>query len=140
MNKDNRPKVGLGVMVLKDGKVLMGERKSAHGAGEWAWPGGHLEYMESFEECAKREVREETGVEVKNIRFLRLYNLKEYAPKHYCDLGFVAEWQSGEPAVLEPEKCGRWEWFDMEKLPSPLFATVPSFIEAYKTGRNFFDA
>ena len=137
--KEMRPKVGLGVMVLKDGKVLLGKRKSAHGAGEWAWPGGHMEYMESFEGCAKREVMEETGMKIKNVRFLRLYNLKEYVPKHYVDLGFVAEWQSGEPTILEPEKCERWEWFDMNNLPSPLFATIPSFIEALKTGKNFFD-
>src|SRR5215469_4737907 len=49
---DSHPKVGVGVMILKDGKVLIGKRKGAHGAGEWAWPGGHLEYMESFEDCA----------------------------------------------------------------------------------------
>ena len=48
MDKEQRPKVGIGVMVFKDGKVLMGKRKSSHGEGEWAWPGGHLEYMESF--------------------------------------------------------------------------------------------
>ena len=137
---EQRPKVGLGVMIIKSGKVLLGKRRSSHGAGEWAWPGGHLEYMESYEGCVRREVREETGMEVKSVRFLRLYNLKEYAPKHYVDLGFTAEWTSGEPRVLEPEKCERWEWFDMDKLPKPLFATVPSFIEAYKTGCNFFDA
>ena len=127
-------------MVMKDGRVLLGKRKSSHGAGEWAWPGGHLEYMESYESCVRREVQEETGMEVKNIRFLRLYNLKEYAPKHYVDLGFVADWAAGEPRVMEPEKCERWEWFEIDKLPTPLFATVPSFFEAYKTGRNFFDA
>ena len=140
MDTENRPKVGLGVMVMKDGRVLLGKRKSSHGAGEWAWPGGHLEYMESYESCVRREVQEETGMEVKNIRFLRLYNLKEYAPKHYVDLGFVADWAAGEPRVMEPEKCERWEWFDVDRLPSPLFATVPSFFEAYKTGRNYFDA
>ncbi len=39
MDKAQRPKVGLGIMVIKDGKVLMCKRKGAHGAGEWAWPG-----------------------------------------------------------------------------------------------------
>ena len=39
-NKENRPKVGLGVMVMKDGKVLLGKRKGSHGAGEYVWPGG----------------------------------------------------------------------------------------------------
>jgi 8-oxo-dGTP diphosphatase len=96
-------------MVLKNGKVLIGKRKGAHGAGEWAWPGGHLEYMESFEDCARREVMEETGIEIHNIRFLRLMNLKEYAPKHYVDIGLVAEWLSGEPKVTEPDNVEGWD-------------------------------
>lgn len=140
MDKKLRPKVGLGVMVVKNGKVLLGKRKSSHGAGEWAWPGGHLEYMESFEECAKREVREETGMEIKNVRFLRLLNLKTYAPKHYVDIGMIAEWKRGEPKVLEPEKCELWKWFAINYLPTPLFSTIESYLEAYKTGKNYFDA
>jgi 8-oxo-dGTP diphosphatase len=137
---DSRPKLGVGVMVLKNGKVLIGKRKGAHGAGEWAWPGGHLEYMESFEDCARREVMEETGIEIHNIRFLRLMNLKEYAPKHYVDIGLVAEWLSGEPKVIEPDNVEGWEWRDLGNLPQPLFATLPSYFEAYRSGRTFWDA
>ena len=98
--ENNYPKVGVGVMILKDGKVLMHKRKGTHGGGEFALPGGHLEYMESFEDCVRREVREEAGILIKNIRFLRILNLKLYAPKHYVDLGFVADWASGEPKIL----------------------------------------
>jgi 8-oxo-dGTP diphosphatase len=127
-------------MVLKNGKVLIGKRKGAHGAGEWAWPGGHLEYMESFEDCARREVMEETGIEIHNIRFLRLMNLKEYAPKHYVDIGLVADWLSGEPKVTEPDNVEGWEWRDLGDLPQPLFATLPSYFEAYRSGRTFWDA
>lgn len=141
MTKNNHQqiKVGLGVMVIKDGRVLLGKRKGSHGEGEYAWPGGHLEYMESIVEAAKREVREETGMEIKNVRFLRLLNLKEYAPKHYVDIGMIAEWKSGEPKVLEPDRIESWAWYDMDKLPQPLFFTTPSYLEAYRTGRNFFD-
>lgn len=134
-----RPKVGIGVMVMKDGRVLLGKRKNSHGEGEYAWPGGHLEHLESFEECARREVREEAGVEIKNLEFLRLYNLKEYAPKHYVDIAFRADWASGEPKLLEG-KYESWEWYDLDDLPSPLFAGETLSVEAYKTGRNFFDA
>lgn len=49
------PKVGIGVMIFKDGKVLLGKRKGSHGDGEYSFPGGHLNYMESFEDCAQRE-------------------------------------------------------------------------------------
>ena len=137
--KKQYPKVGVGVMILKNGKALLGKRKGSHGAGEWAWPGGHFEYMESFEECCKREVREETGMEIENVRFLRLLNLKTYAPKHYVDLGFVADWKSGEAKVMEPEKCGGWEWYDLDNLPEPVMSTVATYIEALKTGRNYWD-
>ena len=139
-DKNLRPLVGIGVMILKEGKVLLGKRISSHGTGEFAWPGGHLEYMESFEDCIRREVWEECGLEVKNIRFLRLYSLKSYVPKHYVDLGFVADWASGEPKVLEPEKVESWAWYDMDNLPKPLFVTIPSFIESFRTGKNFYDA
>lgn len=139
MDKE-RPKVGVGVMILKDGKVLLHKRKGSHGAGEYSWPGGHMEYMESFEDCVRREVREEAGIEIKNIRFLRLLNLKAYAPKHFIDLGFMAEWASGEPQVMEPDRCEAWGWYDLEDLPKPCFAGIATYIEAYKTGRNYFDA
>lgn len=134
------PRVGVGVMVMKDGKILLSKRKGSHGAGEYSWPGGHMEYMESFEECAKREVREETGIEIENIRFLRIYNLKEYAPKHYVDVGLAADWKSGEPKVMEPDRSEGWDWYDISNLPEPLFATSPTYIEALKTGKNFWDS
>jgi 8-oxo-dGTP diphosphatase len=140
MADEQRTKVGVGVMIVKDGKVLLGKRKGSHGSGEFAWPGGHLEYMESIVGCAKRETSEETGMEIDNVRFLRLVNLKKYAPKHYIDIGVIADWKSGEPVVMEPEKIEGWEWYDIDNLPKPLFDTIPSYIEAFKTGKNFWDA
>ena len=50
VNNVERPKVGVGVMVFKDGKILLAKRKGSHGAGEYAFPGGHLEFGESFEQ------------------------------------------------------------------------------------------
>ncbi|OGY90568.1 MAG: hypothetical protein A3B30_00925 [Candidatus Komeilibacteria bacterium RIFCSPLOWO2_01_FULL_52_15] len=139
-NEERRPKVGIGVMVVKDGKVLLGKRKGSHGEGEYAFPGGHMEYMESFEQCAKREVLEETGMHIDDVRFLRLSNLKDYAPKHYVDVGLLALWKKGESKIMEPDKIEGWAWYEIDKLPKPLFSTIPSYIEAYKTGRNFWDA
>ena len=68
MDEKNRPKVGVGVIVIKDGKILLGKRKGPHGGGFWAFPGGHLEFNESLEDCARREVLEETGISIKNIK------------------------------------------------------------------------
>jgi len=67
-SKDRRPKVGVGVIVMNDGKVLMGKRKGAHGEGTWSFPGGHLEFGETLEACALREVAEEVGVNISDIK------------------------------------------------------------------------
>jgi 8-oxo-dGTP diphosphatase len=139
VNLSEKPKVGLGVMIIKDNKVLLGKRKGSHGGGEYSWPGGHLEYMESFFDCAKREISEECGIEIENLRFLKLSNLKDYSPKHYVDIGFIADWKSGEPKVLEPEKCESWGWYDIDNLPQPLFKGLNKYIESYKTNKVFWD-
>lgn len=133
-------RVGIGIMIFKDGKILLGKRKNAHGAGQHAFPGGHLENMESFGVCALREIAEECGIEVVNLRFQFLANVKTYAPKHYVHINLIADWKSGEPQILEPEKCENWGWYDINNLPELLFSTVPLAVEAYKTGRNYFDA
>jgi len=138
-DKQNSPKVGIGVMVAKDGKVLLGKRTGSHGAEEFAFPGGHLEYMESFENCARREVAEECGIEIKNIKFQFLANLVKYAPKHYAHIGLIADWQSGEPKVMEPKKSESWDWYELDKLPRPLFETCKMAINSLKTKTQYYD-
>jgi len=136
---ESQPRTGIGVMIVKDGKVLLGLRKGSHGAGEYAFPGGHLEHMESFEDCARRETREECGLEIENIRFQFVANLQQYPPRHYVHIGLVADWKSGDPCAMEPEKCERWEWHDLDLLPDRLFAATSLAITAYRTGRTFYD-
>jgi 8-oxo-dGTP diphosphatase len=138
--KEQKPRVGIGVMIFKNGKILLGKRIASHGSGEYAFPGGHLEYMESFEECAKRETREECGIEIQNVRFLLLANMKAYAPKHYVHIQLVADYKSGELQNLEPDKNESWKWYNLDKLPNPEFWTTPLSINAYKTGKKYFDA
>jgi len=135
----NQPKVGVGVYIFKDGKLLLGKRKGSHGEGEYATPGGKLENLESITDCAIREVAEETGLQIKNIRFLRVSNILNYAPKHYVDIAMIADWESGEPKILEPDKVESWDWYDLNHLPSPLFATMFSAIDSLKTGNIFYE-
>ena len=87
-----RPLVGVGALIFRDRRILLGKRKNAHGEGEYASPGGHLEHMESFEACLKREAREEVGIEIDNVRFLCVSNLKAHAPKHYVGVSLLADW------------------------------------------------
>lgn len=133
------PRVGIGVMILKDDLVLLGKRKGAHGSGEYAFPGGHLEYMESFEDCARREVREECGIEIDDLRFHLVSNVVQYAPKHYVHIGLIARIKSGQPHVCEPDKIESWNWYDLAHLPHPLFAMCTLAIENYKNPKIYFD-
>lgn len=133
------PNVGVGVMVMRGGRVLVCRRKGSHGAGEYSWPGGHLEYMETFENCARRECREEAGIEIENIRFQFLANVRAYAPKHYVHVGLIADWRSGEPQQREPDRGDEWFWSTIEEFPKPLFRMCELTIDALKAGKNYYD-
>lgn len=116
------PRVGIAVFILKDGKFLMGKRMGSHGEGSWSVPGGHLEFGETFEDTARREVLEETGVEIKNVRVGAVTNdYFDTEQKHYVTIWMLADWASGEATILEPEKYVDQDWFDFDTLPSPLF-------------------
>ncbi len=127
-----RPKVGVGILVINNDKLLMGKRKNAHGNGTWAPPGGHLEFGETPEECAQREVLEETGLLIKNIRRLTFTNDIFFEEnKHYITLYYISEYSSGTPHVLEPDKCERWEWFSLSNVPAPLFLSFENFLKQH---------
>lgn len=140
MISENIPRVGVGLIVLKEDRILLGKRKGSHGEGEFAGAGGHVELLESFESTALRELAEEAGkgFKITTPKFLCVTNLRKYQPKHYIDIGMVANWVSGEPQVMEPDKLEFWAWYDMNNLPSPLFGVIPNYIEAIKTTRSYF--
>ena len=126
----NRPKVGVGVLIFKDKKLLLGKRKNSHGDDSWCPPGGHLEFNEELEDCANRETLEETGIKIKNIELITATNdifIKEN--KHYITLHLIADYDSGEVKLMEPEKCEKWEWFSWNKLPSNLFLPTLNLIK-----------
>lgn len=137
---ENKPKVGIGIMILKNCKILLGKRKGSHGEGEYAFPGGHLDYMESFKECAERETKEETGIKIKNIRFQYLANVKKYDPKHYVHIGLIADWKSGKPKILESDKIENWDWYNLDDLPRPLFEMAKMAIDCYKNKISYIDS
>jgi 8-oxo-dGTP diphosphatase len=123
----NITKLGVGVLLVnREDQVLLGKRKGSHGEGQWALPGGHLEFGESFEDCARRELEEELGtdIEYNGLHVVSVINLMEYYPKHYIDIGMMAFYDGGEPEVMEPDKVETWEWFWMYNLPTPLLAVL----------------
>src|SRR3989338_357214 len=102
MEEKQRPKVGIGVIIVKENKILLGKRKNVHGAGTWCPPGGHLEFNEEIKDCARRETLEETGIKIKNIRQGPFTN--DPMPKegrHYITLFMLADYDSREVKVME---------------------------------------
>lgn len=132
MSTELKPNVGVGVLVVKNGKILMSRRKNAHGAGQLAFPGGHLEHLESFESCARRETQEECGIEIQNVRFMLLYNMTAYAPKHYVHVTMIADWASGEPVNLEPDKSEFFQWMDLDEITGSMFDSAKVSLEHYR--------
>lgn len=127
---EQRPKVGVGVIVIKDGKVLLGKRKGAHGEGSWAFPGGHLEFGESIEDCAKREVMEEAGITIKQIeKFTFTNDIFTQENKHYITCYVKADYDSGEVQIMEPHKCEGWDWFEWNKFPENIFVPLQNLIK-----------
>ncbi len=117
-----RPNVGVGVFVFKRGSFLMGKRQGAHGEGSWSVPGGHLEWGEALEQTAAREVKEETGIIIKKIRFGAITNdVFEKENKHYLTVWMLSDWDWGQEAITEPDSYVEMGWYNFDLLPSPLF-------------------
>jgi 8-oxo-dGTP diphosphatase len=123
------PLVGVGVAVVKNGMVLLGKRKKTHGSGHWGFPGGHLEFGESVEACAQRELSEETGLKALSVRLGSWTSDLIEPAKHYITILTFVDHFEGEPKLVEPHKCEGWEWFSWEELPRPLFTPIESFIK-----------
>ncbi len=122
---EQSPKVGLGIFLFKDGKVLMGKRLSKHGYGYFATPGGHLELGESFEECAKREALEETNLTITKAHFVDATNvIFTDNNAHYVTCYVIAKEFEGQLKNLEPDKCLSWDWYDLDNLPTPILPSL----------------
>lgn len=135
------PRVGVGVMLQNEkDEVLLGLRRGSHGAGEWSFPGGHLEWGETVFEAAEREVKEETGLEVEKMELISVADEMRYIKtddKHYLNIGVKAEYTGGEPRIMEPEKCKEWRWFGLDDLPEKLLEGTELIIKNYRAGKMY---
>lgn len=126
-----RPKVGVATIIKHHNSILLGKRLSKHANGFFAPSGGHLEFGESFETCACREVEEETGLLIVNPKFLNAYNTVYFREqKHYVVVFMLVNYPRGqEHEIMEPDKYAGWELFDLNQLPTPLMPGLQMLIE-----------
>lgn len=131
------PRIGVGVMILRDNKVLLMKRRGSHGEGQWNLPGGHLDFGETIAQCAEREIFEETGLTVTKTKLICInedLNFLKSDHKHYMTLGVVAKVAPGEPEVKEVEKSDDLGWFLLDTLPKPMFQPSLNIIKSYQQG------
>lgn len=133
---ENIIKVGIGVYIFNDKKqVLLGLRKSPHGQGTWCPPGGHLEFGESFEQGTIREAKEETNLDIlpQDLKLSGTTNdFFEETGKHYITIHMSCYKYSGEVKIMEHNKCEKWTWFDLDKLPENLFLPNKNYLKIHK--------
>lgn len=127
---------GAGGIILKGNKVLLIKRKNAQIFNNlWANPGGKLEPGETVEECAVREVFEETGVAVKVVK--KIVDYEDYREGTLRGLytGFLVKIVSGVPSCKDSEKIADIRYFPLEKLPSDLAPFTKKYLGSLSSER-----
>ncbi|MDH4413262.1 MAG: NUDIX domain-containing protein [Rhizobium sp.] len=115
------PGLGVGLAILRDGKLLLCRRMKAPEAGHWNIVGGKVDHMEPAELAARREAEEETGLSIGTIRYLGVTEQRIEADRqHWVSLLYVTDDTTGEPQLTEPDKLSEIGWYELDDLPQPL--------------------
>jgi 8-oxo-dGTP diphosphatase len=111
------PYVGVGCIVEHAGRILLVQEHR----GFWSTPGGHLDFGETPAICAAREVLEETGVVVSNVRFVAITNdLLNDVDRHYVTIWMRGEATGNEVAIRDTAEIAQAGWFEAAEVPRPL--------------------
>ncbi len=121
------------LVVIKDSKVLLTRRSIEPHFGEWCLPGGFLEWGESPEEGARRELLEEAGLAAGELHILGAYDSITGSRRHVLLLAyFVLEW-TGEPVA--GDDASETVWFDLDSVPPLAFKVHEKVLsDALKSG------
>jgi len=118
------PNVGVCAFIIKDNKILLARRIQIEGFGngDYALPGGKVDWMEDPVQAVIRETYEETGLTISDITFAGYSNDPfEKANKHFVTLYFIIKHIEGTPTRMEPLKAEEWEWHPLDAIPKNLF-------------------
>jgi ADP-ribose pyrophosphatase len=131
------PRVGVGVLLVDElNRVLLTLRNRPPEAGCWSIVGGKLDFLETLEECAAREAREEVGVEVSIQSLLCVTDhCLPQENQHWVSPAYLAKIRAGKPFNCEPKKTADVQWFELDRLPPNLTMTARNAIRAYTRQR-----
>jgi len=129
------PRVGVGVLLVDDSeRVLLTLRRHPPEAGCWSIVGGKLNFLETLEDCVRREAIEEVGVAVMVDSLLCVTDhILEDEHQHWVSPAFLGRIRSGEASNCEPEKTHAVQWFELDRLPNKLTMTARNAIRAYQS-------
>lgn len=130
--------VGGGVLIFNDKKevLLMRRYNTRNESGWWSKPGGGVDYGETAIQSMKREMKEEIGVTVDIWGYLpHTDHIIKKEGQHWIALNFIGKIKSGTPRIMEPHKCEKLEWFDMNKLPKKVVQNTREAIKNYLAGK-----
>lgn len=127
----SQPRVGCGVVVIRDGKLLLLKRVNPPEAGAWGLPGGKVDWLEAAATSAARELLEETGVTAGPMTLLCAADyIDEAAGEHWLCPIYLAPQATGDAHRAEPHKHSDLGWFDPADPPEPLTLTCRAALEA----------
>ncbi len=130
--------VGVGVMVRNQkGQFLLGLRteNSRNEPGKWTFPGGGIEFGEKLFDCAKREAKEEAGIEVEPVRLVKVVDhIIANENQHWVNPIVEARLVKGKPKVMEPNKMCEWKWFSLEEMPENLTINMTELFQDIREG------
>ncbi len=129
-------RVAVYIFLIKEDKILLGRRfNTGWQDGNYGLPAGHLEKDETIIQALLRETKEETGVDVKleDAEFVHIMHRKSI----YVDFFFKAKKWTGDPKVIEEDKCDDMQWFPLNDLPKNIVPSVKFAIENYQKGLLF---
>jgi len=130
-------KIGCIVIITnQQNQVLLGKRENvSYRSGYFGLPGGRIEVGEKLVDCVIRELKEEVNIIPTKVKYVSL--IKEYQVKHdFIHFVFRIDNWKGDIINTEPEKCGTWGWYDIKKLPQPMFPGHEKAIELYYTEKT----
>lgn len=116
-------------MIMKDGKILLLRRNNPPVQGQWWFPGGRLRKGESFEAALRREVKEETGLAIKPVKFIGVYN-RVFPERHDVTLAFLCKIENKSTVVMLNDEHSEYQFF--KELPSPLNPFIMEVIQDSK--------
>lgn len=129
--------VSAGAMIFNDkGELFLSKRSqnAKNERGHWETPGGSVEFGETLEEAAKREIKEEYGVDVDIFeQFPAGDHIIPNEKQHWVATTFLAKIKIGQtPKIMEPKKCDAIDFFPLDNLPSPLSIITKIDLKQYR--------